>query len=204
MGLHFIKNGTKHDVCVKRPSLFPASATTYDNSQSGLSVTRVQGAIDAVEGQIANSSDAYSSSKAYAVGDYCIYNDTLYRCVTACSAASWSVNSGCFVADTVVGAIGKTSFYRFIPNGTEIRLQGIGAYRGDASAVVMDISLPVPTSMFSSISCNLFRQTFAIQPVDNAPTVEVMNNFQIRVTSSVNFTGYIGREFVAALTFTYK
>lgn len=46
MGLHFIKNGTKHDVCVKRPSLFPASATTYDNSQSGLSATRVQGAID--------------------------------------------------------------------------------------------------------------------------------------------------------------
>ncbi len=48
MGLHFIKNGTKHDVCVKRPSLFPASATTYDNSQSGLSATRVQGAIDEV------------------------------------------------------------------------------------------------------------------------------------------------------------
>jgi hypothetical protein len=46
MGLHFIKNGTKHGVCVKRPSLFPASATTYDNSQSGLSATRVQGAID--------------------------------------------------------------------------------------------------------------------------------------------------------------
>ena len=46
MGLHFIKNGTKHDVCVKRPSLFPASAPTYDNSNSGLSATRVQGAID--------------------------------------------------------------------------------------------------------------------------------------------------------------
>jgi len=48
MGLHFIKNGTKHDVCVKRPSLFPASATTYDNSQSGLAATRVQAAIDEV------------------------------------------------------------------------------------------------------------------------------------------------------------
>lgn len=54
MGLHFIKNGTKHDVCVKRPSLFPASATTYDNSQSGLSATRVQGAIDEVAGKVAS------------------------------------------------------------------------------------------------------------------------------------------------------
>ena len=52
MGLHFIKNGTKHDVCVKRPSLFPASATTYDNSNSGLSATRVQGAIDEVAGKV--------------------------------------------------------------------------------------------------------------------------------------------------------
>lgn len=52
MGLHFIKNGTKHDVCVKRPSLFPASATTYDNSQSGLSATRVQGAIDEVASEL--------------------------------------------------------------------------------------------------------------------------------------------------------
>jgi hypothetical protein len=52
MGLHFIKNGTKHDVCVKRPSLFPASATTYDNSQSGLAATRVQGAIDEVNEKV--------------------------------------------------------------------------------------------------------------------------------------------------------
>lgn len=51
------KNGTKHDVCVKRPSLFPASATTYDNSQSGLSATRVQGAIDEIAD---NASDALS------------------------------------------------------------------------------------------------------------------------------------------------
>lgn len=46
MGLHFIKNGTKHDVCVKRPSLFPASATTYDNTNHPELPNRAQGAID--------------------------------------------------------------------------------------------------------------------------------------------------------------
>ena len=60
MGLHFIKNGTKHDVCVKRPPLFPASATTYDNSQSGLAATRVQGAIDEVADTVFES-DALAS-----------------------------------------------------------------------------------------------------------------------------------------------
>ena len=100
------KNGTKHKIGIIMPAFFPASRITYDGTTSGLSATKVQGAIDAVEGQIANSSDAYSASKDYSVGDYCIYNDTLYRCVTACTAASWSVNSSCFVADTVVGAIG--------------------------------------------------------------------------------------------------
>lgn len=62
MGLHFIKNGTKHDVCVKRPSLFPASATTYDNSQSGLSATRVQGAIDEVVGFMPDTWDELTMS----------------------------------------------------------------------------------------------------------------------------------------------
>ena len=32
-------------------------------------------------------SDKYDSSKTYAVGDYCIYNDTLYKCKTAVTSA---------------------------------------------------------------------------------------------------------------------
>ena len=45
---------------------------------------------------IANSSaspDKYSSSTAYKVGDMVIHDDILYICTTACSAASWAVNS---------------------------------------------------------------------------------------------------------------
>jgi len=32
-------------------------------------------------------SDAYDSTQTYAVGDYCIYNNILYRCTTAISTA---------------------------------------------------------------------------------------------------------------------
>lgn len=44
--LGIIKNGTKKKAGLYMPSLFPASRTTYDNTQSGLSANRTQGAID--------------------------------------------------------------------------------------------------------------------------------------------------------------
>lgn len=52
-------------------------------------------------GMIQDDSDAYSSSKAYAVGDLCIHDDVVYKCITACSAAAWSVNQNCFEATTL-------------------------------------------------------------------------------------------------------
>jgi hypothetical protein len=51
------------------------------------------------------SSDAYSSSKAYSVGDHVIYNNKVYKCITACSAGSWSTNRSCFEQTTLMGAV---------------------------------------------------------------------------------------------------
>lgn len=51
------------------------------------------------------SSDAYSSSKAYKVGEHCIYNNVLYKCITACSPASWSTNQNCFSKTTLTTAV---------------------------------------------------------------------------------------------------
>jgi hypothetical protein len=51
------------------------------------------------------SSDAYSSSKAYSVGDHVIYNNKVYKCITACSAGSWSTNQSCFEQTTLTGAV---------------------------------------------------------------------------------------------------
>lgn len=49
--------------------------------------------------------DAYSTSSSYKVGDYVIYNNTLYRCKTACSAASWSTNQSNFESTTLTKAV---------------------------------------------------------------------------------------------------
>jgi hypothetical protein len=60
---------------------------------------------DAFTNQISDSDDAYSPSKAYAVGEHCIYNNVLYKCITACSAAAWSVNQNCFEETTLTAAV---------------------------------------------------------------------------------------------------
>lgn len=59
----------------------------------------------AVRGMIQDDSDAYSSSKAYAVGNLCIHDDVVYKCITACSAAAWSVNQNCFSATTLMNSV---------------------------------------------------------------------------------------------------
>jgi len=51
------------------------------------------------------SSDVYSSSKAYSVGDHVIYNNKVYKCITACSAGSWTTNRSCFEQTTLTGAV---------------------------------------------------------------------------------------------------
>lgn len=49
--------------------------------------------------------DAYSSSSSYKVGDYVTHNDVLYRCKTACSAASWTVNATNFEEASLTKAV---------------------------------------------------------------------------------------------------
>lgn len=54
---------------------------------------------------IKKSSDAYSNTKAYKVGDHVIQNNTVYKCHTPCSAASWAVNSSCFTATSLTESV---------------------------------------------------------------------------------------------------
>lgn len=56
-------------------------------------------------GMIQDDSDAYSSSKSYKVGDYVVHEDKIYKCITACSAAAWSVNQNCFEETTLTTAV---------------------------------------------------------------------------------------------------
>lgn len=76
-----------------------ASEITYDNSTSGMTATNVQDAIDEQKQdltQISNTiSDEWVSGKSYAIGDICIYNNKLWKClvannVTPSESANWT------------------------------------------------------------------------------------------------------------------
>lgn len=82
-----------------------ADLTTTDKTDLVSAINEVDEHADIVQAQVSNSGDAFDSTKAYAVGDLCIYNNILYRCITACSAGSWATNQSCFTADTLTNAV---------------------------------------------------------------------------------------------------
>lgn len=60
---------------------------------------------DTFKNQVANKEDEYSPSKDYKVGEHCIQNNVLYKCITPCSPASWAVNQNCFEDTTLTKAV---------------------------------------------------------------------------------------------------
>lgn len=75
------------------------------SSASAVSGDTAFAKINSLNGTISNTNDEYSSSSAYKVGDLVIYNNILYRCTTACSAASWTVNQSNFTQTTIANAV---------------------------------------------------------------------------------------------------
>lgn len=61
--------------------------------------------VDNALGMIQKSSDAYSDSSPYKVGDYVIHDNKVYICTTACVAGSWATNSGYFTETSLTTAV---------------------------------------------------------------------------------------------------
>lgn len=84
-----------------------SSLNTTDKSSAVAAINEVNTKVSKTEDLISNSDDAYDPTKAYVVGDLCIHDDKLYRCITACSAGSWATNQSCFTQDTLTGVANK-------------------------------------------------------------------------------------------------
>lgn len=80
---------------------------------------------------ISNSGDAFDPTRPYKVGEYCIHEDVLYRCITACSAGSWTTNQSCFTPDTLVNAASRFRYSTFTAKvTTQVDAGAIGGHRG--------------------------------------------------------------------------
>lgn len=67
-------------------------------------LNEMQTNIDTQKAESTIVSDAYDPTQTYAVGDYCIYNNTLYRCNTAITTAeAW--NSAHWTATSIASEL---------------------------------------------------------------------------------------------------
>jgi len=67
--------------------------TNYVIVGRGSEIGDLISAVDAVDAKANNISDAYDATATYKVGQYCIYDNTLYRCTTAITAAeAWTAS----------------------------------------------------------------------------------------------------------------
>ena len=105
-----------HDIVVEELADNGAEETGYDNSESGLTATNVQDAIDelasqpSVDAYTKQESDAfitdeYDAESTYAIGDMVIHENALYVCSTAITTAeAW--NSAHWTLTDIATAIG--------------------------------------------------------------------------------------------------
>jgi len=76
-----------------------ANGAIWWDSQGNL-LPSATGATYTVDFGIPNTPLPYSTSSAYAIGQYVTYSGTVYKCTTACSAGSWATNSADFASIT--------------------------------------------------------------------------------------------------------
>lgn len=138
------------------------------------------------------SSDAYSSSKAYSVGDHVIYNNKVYKCITACSAGSWSTNQSCFSQTTLTSAV--TDLNSSLPKYKEITLSvPVQAYLANAEYVLANISSyginknNVVSAFISNLAGNMVVPVFYISRGSGNILVRFSDNFTASSTSSITF-----------------
>ena len=76
-----------------------------------LAALSIKTPISNLEGEVTGGSDTYSSTKKYSVGEYATHTTSgvqkLYRCKTACTAASWTTNASCFEEANLVDAVSQ-------------------------------------------------------------------------------------------------
>lgn len=149
----------------------------------------------AVLGMIQDDSDAYSSSKAYAVGNLCIHDDVVYKCITACSAAAWSVNQNCFSATTLTKAVttlnsdlsNKQAVLKTTSVNYSVTYSSANALQGSPNLSGIDGTVLFVIPRFSgSDSIRNYGMTFGYHPTTGATTLYSASKFTS--TDSISMT----------------
>lgn len=165
---------------VFEPSLTVADVVTADFSY----VTDVSNRLDTQENtlntHLNNTADAFDEAKTYAVGDYCIYNNALYRCIVAVeTAGEWNPDN--WVATSVGAEIAahKADYAK----GTMIRIiLNVSANSGDGI-----VSYILGEEYVQSVVSSEYGISFNLK---NIPSdAKLSSNFVITSSNGMNIGG---------------
>lgn len=78
--------------------------TNVSNHETRITALEQGGGSSTVDAIVINSSDEYNTSATYNVGDYCIYNNILYKCTTAVTAET-TFDSNKWEATTIISVL---------------------------------------------------------------------------------------------------
>ena len=119
-----------------------------------------------VQAQVSNSNDAYDPTRPYKVGELCIYNNVLYRCITACSAGSWATNQSCFTQDTLVNMANDTAL-KLISDDISNSLSTSGSYiklYANKNKVILSVSITLENAVNANVTTLIGRIPSSYRP----------------------------------------
>lgn len=143
-----------------------ANDVGYDNSSTGLLANSVQDAIDEVSAKSANIvAPVYSSSSAYAIGDYCTHNNILYKCNTTIATGEvWTI--GHWTVCTVMSEMEQSGGSSYVETSV---------YTGSSSGnqdVILDIETEEEFNRYNAL-CFEWEHGSGILTVQTYPISEI-------------------------------
>ena len=139
-------------------------------------ISTAQTTADNVAGKVSKSSDAFSSSKGYSVGELCIYNNKVYRCKTAYSTgASWASRSTYFEEVSLVDAVSDlNSALTTLENGFYSNCGSTGTNQFDLNVMGKQAIL---TFHFVGASANANAEFIQTIPEGYRPSITISRTF---------------------------
>lgn len=138
------------DMTVEAETLAAGSQATYSYDEDTNTATFGIPQGEAGAGAVDVTASAYSSSRTYAVGDYVIHNDYLYRCTTAITTAeAWT--SGHWTQVLLVNEVSDVKsalnnnyvgFRRYLTSTDDMFTLGVGVYGIKSAAAEKPANMP--------------------------------------------------------------
>lgn len=138
---------------------YNAAQVDYDNTDSGLTSNRVQGAIDELTPKkIITTNDAFDPTKTYSAGEWFIHQGVLYEVITACTgvtppnATYYEVKTVHDLQDDIVKLKDKIRYIDVDIRGVEINKgsTALGGFYSNAILVDFNGATPLSASVYGA------------------------------------------------------